>query len=177
MRISTKSQKILKRKKSGLKNTITEMKNSIEEVNSRLSNTEDCISHLGDRIVVPNWYSKKFLEKKCLRDLWEQNRIENIKSRETKRQNPPPSFIYLAKIFPHVYRTQSCLTICNPVHHVPRQAPVSIGLSRKEYWSGLPFPPPGNLPNPGIEAVSPVSPALVGGLFMTEPPEKAQNTP
>ena len=47
------------------------MKNSIEEVNSRLSNTEDCISHLGDRIVVPNWYSKKFLEKKSLRDLWE----------------------------------------------------------------------------------------------------------
>ena len=40
---------------------------------------------------------------------------------------------------------------------VSRQAPLSVGFSRKEYWSGLPFPSPGALPNPGIE---PVSPAL-----------------
>ena len=40
---------------------------------------------------------------------------------------------------------------------VARQAPLSMGLSRQEYWSGLPFPSPGNLPNPGIE---PGSPAL-----------------
>ena len=40
------------------------------------------------------------------------------------------------------------------------QAPLSMGFSRQEYWSGLPFPPPGDLPNPGIEPTSPVSPAL-----------------
>ena len=40
------------------------------------------------------------------------------------------------------------------------QLPLSMGLSRQEYWSGLPFPPPGDLPDPGTEAVSPVSPAL-----------------
>ena len=40
-------------------------------------------------------------------------------------------------------------------------------FSRQEYWSGLPFPPPGDLPDPGIE---PVSPALAGGFFITKPP-------
>ena len=48
------------------------------------------------------------------------------------------------------------------------QTPMSMGLSRQEYWSGLPFPPPGELLNPGIE--SPVAPALAGGFFTTEPP-------
>ena len=38
---------------------------------------------------------------------------------------------------------------------VARQAPLSMGFPRQEYWSGLPFPPPGGLPDPGIEPVSP----------------------
>ena len=49
------------------------------------------------------------------------------------------------------------------------QAPMSMGFPRQEYWSKLLFPIPGDLPNPGIE---PVSPALVGGFFAIEPPEK-----
>ena len=44
-----------------------------------------------------------------------------------------------------------------------------MGFSRQEYWSGLPCPPPGDLPNPGIEPVSLVCPALAGGFFTTEP--------
>jgi len=44
-----------------------------------------------------------------------------------------------------------------------------MGFPRQEYWSGLPFPPPGYLSDPGIK---PLSPALVGGRFTTEPPEK-----
>ena len=48
--------------------------------------------------------------------------------------------------------------------------PLSMGLSRQEYWSGLPFPSPGDLPDPGIE---PMSPALTGRFFFTtEPPGK-----
>ena len=47
------------------------------------------------------------------------------------------------------------------------QAPQSMGFSRQEYWGGLPFPPPGDLPDPGIK---PLSPAPVGGFFTTEPP-------
>ena len=41
-----------------------------------------------------------------------------------------------------------------------RQAPLSVGFSRQEYWSGWPFPSPGDLPDPGIEPASPVSPVL-----------------
>ena len=41
------------------------------------------------------------------------------------------------------------------------------GISQEEYWSGLPFPPPGDLPDPGIEPTSLTSPALVGGFFTT----------
>ena len=50
-----------------------------------------------------------------------------------------------------------------------------MGFSRQEYWSGLPFPPPGDLPDPGIELVSLASPALAGVFFATVPPGKPNN--
>ena len=53
------------------------------------------------------------------------------------------------------------------------QAPLSMEFPRQEYWSGLPFPSPGDLPDPGIE---PVSLALAGIFFTTEPPEKTVDT-
>ena len=53
-------------------------------------------------------------------------------------------------------------------HHVP----LSMGFPRQEYWSGLPFPLPGDLPDQGIEPSSPASPALSGRFFTTEPPGK-----
>ena len=55
---------------------------------------------------------------------------------------------------------------------VAYQAPLSMGFPRQEYWSGLPFPPPGDLPDPGIEPVSLASSALAGGVLTTEPPGK-----
>ena len=48
---------------------------------------------------------------------------------------------------------------------VGRQALLSMRFSRQEYWSGLPYPPPGDLPYPGIKSVSLISPALAGGFF------------
>ena len=51
----------------------------------------------------------------------------------------------------------------------------SWDFSRQEYWSGFLFPPPGDLPESGIKPKSPVSPALAGGFFTTEPPWEAQN--
>ena len=51
------------------------------------------------------------------------------------------------------------------------QAPLSMGFPRQEYWSRLPFPPPGDFPNPGIEPVSPTL-ALTGRFITTEPPGK-----
>ena len=59
--------------------------------------------------------------------------------------------------------TRLCPTLCNPMDCL------SVGLSRQEYWSGLPFPPPGHLHNPGIK---PMPPALAGRIFTTEPPGK-----
>ena len=54
---------------------------------------------------------------------------------------------------------------------VPRQAPLSLGFSREEYWSGLPFPSPGDLPNPEIE---PGSPALQADSLPSELPRKSE---
>ena len=48
---------------------------------------------------------------------------------------------------------------------VAHQAPLSMGFSRTEYWSELPFPPLGNLPDSGIKSVSLLSPTLAGGFF------------
>ena len=50
---------------------------------------------------------------------------------------------------------------------VAHQAPLSMGFSRQEYWRGLPCPPPRDLPNPGIEPSSLMSPALAGRFFTT----------
>ena len=50
--------------------------------------------------------------------------------------------------------TQSCPTLCNAMDY-SMQAPLSMGFSRQEYWSGLPFPSPGDLPDPGIKPGSP----------------------
>ena len=47
------------------------------------------------------------------------------------------------------------------------QAPLSMGFFRQEYWSGLPFPSPGDLPTPGTEPTSPVAPAFIAGRFFT----------
>ena len=55
---------------------------------------------------------------------------------------------------------------------VVSQAPLSMGFLKQEYWSGLPFPLPGNLPKPGIKPQPQVSPALAGGFFTTEPAGK-----
>ena len=63
---------------------------------------------------------------------------------------------------------KSCLILVTP-WTVACQAPLSMGFSRQEYWSGLPFPSPGGLPNPDT-GIKPVSPALAGRFFGTEPP-------
>ena len=58
---------------------------------------------------------------------------------------------------------------------VAHQAPLSMGFSRQEYWSGLPCPPPGDLPNPGTEPTPLMSPALAGELFTTSATWEAQS--
>ena len=63
----------------------------------------------------------------------------------------------------HAKLLQSCPTLCNP-RTVAHQAPLSMGFSRQEYWTGLPCPPPGDLPNPGTEPSSLMSPAFGGSV-------------
>ena len=56
-----------------------------------------------------------------------------------------------------VWVAQLCPTLCDPMipWTIVHQVPPSMGFSRQEYWSGLPFPSPGDLPDPGIEPISP----------------------
>ena len=60
---------------------------------------------------------------------------------------------------------------------IARQAPLSMGLSRQEYWNGLPFPTSGDPPDPGIKPTSLVTPALAARFFTTEPPGKPLSFP
>ena len=73
---------------------------------------------------------------------------------------------------PHLLSSFSCSVVSSSFvtpQTVAHQAPLSVGFSRQEYCSGLPFPPPGGLPDPGLK---PTSSALAGGFFTTEPPGK-----
>ena len=69
--------------------------------------------------------------------------------------------MWLLLLFIHSFMSHSLES------HGLSQGPLSMGCSRQEYWSGLPFPSPGDLPNPGIQ---PLSPVLAGRFFPTEPP-------
>ena len=60
----------------------------------------------------------------------------------------------------------NCAWLFDPMDCIP-QAPLSIKFSQQEYWSGLPFPPPGDHPDPGIKLTSPACPAWAGGFFTT----------
>ena len=66
----------------------------------------------------------------------------------------------------------SCSTLCDPMDYVACQASLSMEFSSQEYWSGLPFPSPGDLPNPGIK---PGSPSLQADSLLSEPSGKPIN--
>ena len=66
-------------------------------------------------------------------------------------------------------KSLSCIGLFATLWTVARQAPQSMGFSRQEYWSGLPFPSPGDLNNSGIEPTSPVSLALQANSLPLEP--------
>ena len=83
--------------------------------------------------------------------------------RQSRNQKSPSSFNHLvawccAKSLSRVWLSVTPWTVAH-------QAPMSMGFSRQEYWSGSPFPPPGDLPDPGIEPSSLRSPVLAGGFF------------
>ena len=86
-----------------------------------------------------------------------------------------PLFSQALRVWLH-HRLHACMLMRSVVSDsfanpwtVAHQAPLSMGFPRQTYWSGLPFPSPGDLPNPGIE---PTSPELTGRLFTMEAPGK-----
>ena len=72
------------------------------------------------------------------------------------------TFLCDSDVYMHAQSLQRCPALWNPVNC---SLLLSMGLSRQEYWSGLPFPSPGNLPSPGIGPSSLMSPTLAGGFF------------
>ena len=109
------------------------------------------------KITINLFFSKMMFSKFCYTDLhwwWELLRVL--------------LFLEWARKHACVFSpTQLCPTLCNPINCSPPQAPLSMGFSRQEYWSGLPFPPPGDLLNPGIEPASLASLALADRFFTT----------
>ena len=77
---------------------------------------------------------------------------------------PLPSVCILS----HFSRVRFCVTPWT----VARQAPLFMGFSKQEDWSGFPFPSPGGLPDPGIEPVFLMCPALFGGFFTADPTQE-----
>ena len=75
----------------------------------------------------------------------------------------PPLTLLLLLLLSHFSRIQLFATLWTVAHQVP----LSMGFSRQEYWDGLPYHPPGDLPKPGMESMSLVSPALAGKFFTT----------
>ena len=80
---------------------------------------------------------------------------------------------HFSSVFPDICLINLCVYVCCSVVSdsatpwtLDSQAPLSMGLSRQEYWSGLPFPSPEDLPDPGVELPFP---ALAGRFFITEP--------
>ena len=83
---------------------------------------------------------------------------------------PYESFAYLLSCFSHIWLFVALWTVAY-------QAPLSMGFSRPEYWSGLPLHSLGDLPNPGIETKYLASPALAGGFFTTSATLEAPSNP
>ena len=86
--------------------------------------------------------------------------VHGVAKSRTQLSNWTELVVFSCKVMPHSFVTPWTVT---------HQAPLSMELSRQEYWSGLPFPSPVYLPNPGIR---PVSPALASEFFTPEPPGK-----
>ena len=78
-------------------------------------------------------------------------------------------YLSITCMLSHFSRVWLLVTLWTIAH----QTPLSKGFSKQEDWSGLPHPPPEDLPNPGTELVSPISPALAGGFFTTSLSQEA----
>ena len=112
--------------------------------------------------------------------------MSNVKNRRNKKNNTEyaimnskktgGNYTYeCARVLSYIYM---CVLVCSVVSDsatpwtVAHQAPPSAEFFRQEFWSGLPFPPPGDLPGPGIKPVTLSSPASASRFFTATPPGK-----
>ena len=123
-----------------------------------------------------------FLKRSCPSQLLPAREGGLLSLKALRTESPDLLLIYCPSAFPtcHSYLSSRAFNSCccySVLSHVrlfstpwtvTRQASLSMGFPRQEYWSGLPFPPPGDLLHPGIKPKS-VPPALAGGFFNTEP--------
>ena len=93
-------------------------------------------------------------------------RSPNRRGIESNSETKTPGFKSCGCVLSHLAVVSNSVTQWIAAH----QAPLSMGFSRQEYWSGLPCPPPGDLPDPGTESTSLMSPALAGVFFTLEAP-------
>ena len=94
---------------------------------------------------------------------------EDTFTRKTQKCHCETTFLYSEICVKYNYSVCVCVS-CSVVSdslRIAHQAPLSMEFSRQEYWSGLPFPSSGDLPNLGIELASLTSPELAGGFFTT----------
>ena len=80
--------------------------------------------------------------------------------------------LFFQQVSAYVLSGFSRVRLFSTLWTIAHQAPLSMGFCRQEYQSGLPFPPLGDLPDPGIKAMCPAALALAGSFFTTEPPGK-----
>ena len=83
---------------------------------------------------------------------WEMERMNRVRVVQWHVAFSPELFQLGRLQSESVCAAQSCPTLCNPIDYIACKAPLSMGFPRQEYWSGLPFSSPGDLPNPRMEA-------------------------
>ena len=118
----------------------------------------------------PAWWSEdSFRDTDMFENPWFSPGRERPSFSLRRNQSPPFQCLVLSWCASESEKCQSLSWLCVTPWTVAHQAPLSMGFSRQEYWSGLPWPPPGDLPNPGME---PGSPAWQMDSLPSEPPGK-----
>ena len=116
----------------------------------------------------------------CPRGFWKKVLLANMahlqKSFSEPCFNPLKTSCLYSRVCTCVLSHFSRVWLFATLWTVAHQASLTMGFSRQEYWSGLPCPPPGDLPNPGIEPMSLKSPTLAEGFFTTSAPGEALHT-
>ena len=98
-----------------------------------------------------------------------------IRITESLGYTPETNTLYINYACVHA-KSLSCGHLSATLWTIAHQAALSMGFSRQKYWSGLPWPPPEDLPDPGVKPASLASPALAGGFFTTSTTQEAHKS-